>query len=45
VIGRLQTIGFDKITVTADAGLRFAAAKPPPEPTAGQQPRDERGQE
>ncbi len=28
VLGRLQTIGFDKITVTVDDGLRFAARKP-----------------
>ncbi len=28
VLGRLQTIGFDKITVTVDDGLRFAAWKP-----------------
>jgi ubiquinone/menaquinone biosynthesis C-methylase UbiE len=28
VLGRLQTIGFDKITVTVDIDLRFIAAKP-----------------
>ena len=33
VIGRLQTIGFDRVTVAVDLGLRFAAWK-----AAGQQP-------
>jgi ubiquinone/menaquinone biosynthesis C-methylase UbiE len=28
VLGWLQTVGFDKITVTVDYGLRFAARKP-----------------
>jgi ubiquinone/menaquinone biosynthesis C-methylase UbiE len=31
VLGRLQTIGFDKITVTVDGVLRFAASKPVPD--------------
>jgi len=31
---RLQTIGFDHISVTVDQGLRFTARKPPPEPDA-----------
>jgi hypothetical protein len=28
VLGRLQTLGFEKITVTVDEGLKFVAHKP-----------------
>jgi ubiquinone/menaquinone biosynthesis C-methylase UbiE len=35
VIGRLQTIGFDKITVAVDEGLRFTARKPEPDADDG----------
>jgi ubiquinone/menaquinone biosynthesis C-methylase UbiE len=31
ILGRLQAIGFGKITVTVDHGLRFAARKPEPQ--------------
>lgn len=34
LIGRLQTIGFDKITVIVDEGLRFTAGKPSPQQAA-----------
>jgi SAM-dependent methyltransferase len=45
VIGRLQTIGFGKITIVVDAGLWFTAAKPAPEPAADQEPGDARADE
>ena len=45
VLSRLQTLGFDRITIVVDDTLKFAARKPTGEPACGRQPNEDRGNE
>jgi SAM-dependent methyltransferase len=45
VLSRLQTLGFDRITIVVDDTLKFAARKPTGEPACGRRPNEDRGNE
>jgi SAM-dependent methyltransferase len=45
VLSRLQTLGFDRITIVVDDTLKFAARKPTGEPACGRHPNEDRGNE